>query len=688
MTEISQDRVEEPDFIACSEGVRYFYETSVKAKQESKSYAFSNLSKSLEYERHLKTVTNYGLSHGLSPDLIHSIICIVSLNRWQTSVIGKLLRSCLPANYVQSSTIVHAIGTLTINTVPMIIKKKLVTWIVIVFNAVDDMSPVHRLYEVVFNSVGCDPLRAKLCQILYRLTRRKDVTYYRIQELLKIRKRAGNEPGLIGLLSIYKLYKPSMITISLKTGRKAFFNLTNKRWRNDFLSIQHKNENLRSDKNTPLNAVDNILSPIKKKAKIMTLPSLQMPQKQSRYVEERVSKNEVRSVIDIKNLDDLLNTRHFLDIELPCQMASLLQQEHFYYVLSVHPDPSIPSRISFWLKEALLDVIVQSPDDEIREHGILLKHVTEFTSYLLELFPVCVEFLLEFLPNWNGSTYRTYILELLKFMRFVALADFQSCILQPLKTLFLKGDGNFKIQLINCLTGMFSHLATIEYNRIDNEDIESYGLFEDCEISKKEAVAVLYSLMNFIYDIIRYNSNDTLMSYLALNFYYNVESVRNYQSLPLILPIDGSFTVKNISSYSIFRLITLCCLLKSSGEGLRGITLNADIPEAIINARRIESAIKCAQSMLHQNEPFSTFMREQTPKSLLKLGMSEKEINQVWSIYRHPALLFCIVKYLDSLNLNHPDEIEKQSLTDDFLDMLEKMRDDFSNITAILSLRP
>ena len=153
----------------------------------------------------------------------------------------------------------------------------------------------------------------------------------------------------------------------------------------------------------------------------MTLPSLQMPQKQSRYVEERVSKNEVRSVIDIKNLDDLLNTRHFLDIEvgfyeiyesdcnknnytytqLPCQMASLLQQEHFYYVLSVHPDPSIPSRISFWLKEALLDgekkiwhhfyhfltsfisVIVQSPDDEIREHGILLKHVTEFTSYLL-----------------------------------------------------------------------------------------------------------------------------------------------------------------------------------------------------------------------------------------------------------------------------------------------------------------
>lgn len=36
-------------------------------------------------------------------------------------------------------------------------------------------------------------------------------------------------------------------------------------------------------------------------------------------------------------------------------MASLLQQEHFYYVLSVHPDPSIPYRISFWLKEALLD---------------------------------------------------------------------------------------------------------------------------------------------------------------------------------------------------------------------------------------------------------------------------------------------------------------------------------------------
>lgn len=41
-----------------------------------------------------------------------------------------------------------------------------------------------------------------------------------------------------------------------------------------------------------------------------------MPPKQSRYIEDRVSKNEVKSVIDIRSLDDLLNTKHFLDIEV------------------------------------------------------------------------------------------------------------------------------------------------------------------------------------------------------------------------------------------------------------------------------------------------------------------------------------------------------------------------------------
>lgn len=64
---------------------KHYILASIKAKQDSRTFAFSNLSKSLEYERHLKTVAAYGLLHGLSPDLIHTVITVVSLNKWRTS---------------------------------------------------------------------------------------------------------------------------------------------------------------------------------------------------------------------------------------------------------------------------------------------------------------------------------------------------------------------------------------------------------------------------------------------------------------------------------------------------------------------------------------------------------------------------------------------------------------------------
>lgn len=55
-----------------------------------------------------------------------------------------------------------------------------------------------------------------MCHLLYYMTRREDVQGFRVQQLLNLQQRVGTlEPPLVGLISIFRLYRPSLVPFLL-----------------------------------------------------------------------------------------------------------------------------------------------------------------------------------------------------------------------------------------------------------------------------------------------------------------------------------------------------------------------------------------------------------------------------------------------------------------------------------------
>lgn len=81
-------------------------------------------------------------------------------------------------------------------------------WICLVFDRIDDLEQVHKLYHVFFQFTEYETLRAPVFQLLYKLTRRNDVLSYRVRHLLQLQGRFPLDPHVYSLLHLYHRYDP------------------------------------------------------------------------------------------------------------------------------------------------------------------------------------------------------------------------------------------------------------------------------------------------------------------------------------------------------------------------------------------------------------------------------------------------------------------------------------------------
>ncbi len=62
-----------------------------------------------------------------------------------------------------------------------------------------------------------------MCQLLHLMTKKEDVQLCRVKLLLGMANAVGVAPHVLSLLSIYKIYRPDLVAISLPSRRRVHF---------------------------------------------------------------------------------------------------------------------------------------------------------------------------------------------------------------------------------------------------------------------------------------------------------------------------------------------------------------------------------------------------------------------------------------------------------------------------------
>lgn len=164
----------------------------------------------------------------------------------------------------------------------------------------------------------------------------------------------------------------------------------------------------------------------------------------------------------IRSLDDLVAN---LDrLELPNQVASILREPLLLHVLACAPRRAAPAiqRLADWLEQSLQDEVLRSDgsaDASARAGGLFdaLCRLCEFTQ---ETSPAVEDFLVRYLPRWNGTERQAQVLQLLTRLRPCSYESLYGGILRPLQPLFYTGSVDDKARYLQCFSRLLINFAS------------------------------------------------------------------------------------------------------------------------------------------------------------------------------------------------------------------------------------
>ncbi|CAL1530248.1 unnamed protein product [Lymnaea stagnalis] len=299
------------------------------------------------------------------------------------------------------------------------------------------------------------------CHLLYMLTRRQDVQLYKVQKLLDLINKVGPEPGLIGLLTLYKVYCPHLVPMRLDHKHKVFFKSHDALWRStieEIVKMHQSSEDTATQERTLATQCRRERAVVKRGAKRQKLFIPESHSAADEIAEEKDTETAVFSMFDggvpYPQIDSFAEFLDKLDrIEYPSQIAAAFKDKRLQLLLSCHPDPVVLARLGFWLQHFFtFDFKSADVDHERKEQ--LLQLLLEFSQHFQ--IPVVQEFLESYLPSWDGLNFVTAIFSLIPYVQPSSFQELRN-ILDPLQKLFFTSDVYFKAMFITSLTKLASN---------------------------------------------------------------------------------------------------------------------------------------------------------------------------------------------------------------------------------------
>ena len=124
-----------------------------------------------------------------------------------------LIKSLYPAGNIPIDAIYIVLGSLGHGALKASIptQQRLIRWLVMTYDFLEDSAVLSKSYNVLFNLLDSLSLRADLCCLLAKVTRKKNVKPWRLELLQDLVRKVGQEPALLKLMRIYDRFAPGLL---------------------------------------------------------------------------------------------------------------------------------------------------------------------------------------------------------------------------------------------------------------------------------------------------------------------------------------------------------------------------------------------------------------------------------------------------------------------------------------------
>ncbi|XP_061643984.1 centromere protein I [Phyllopteryx taeniolatus] len=501
------------------------------------------------FEGNLVAVEQVAYAKGLPPDAISVMLEFAMSLRMGTSMCPRVLKCLIPATVVPQDAVVRAIAWLGVSKIPINTQVLFIKWVLTIFDMIDAKDQLRAVYGFIFSFVTEENLCPFICHLLYLLTTKQNVRVFRVRKLLDLQTKLGRQPFLLHILSLYKVFCPELVTLSIPSRMRSGFRNHNSPWKSALAFVQKKNAALVSpNADVTLTIKDHSNPRKKRKHRHLELPVLSCALNKESQTESFFSRKFV-PLAQLRSFAELLENMH--RIELPAQMGSLLSTSVALHYLDCVQEESALLRLNYWLGYALREEFLfcrdggpsQSSDEALQ----FLDRLLSAHHFLQEGFSSSEGFLYKFLTVWDGCLMRPQILGLLSNIPVVPSYQMDQLLLKPLKQLYFMSSPFFKCGLLECLNGMLRNWLTWHsvYALEDNLDvsINSHASISMTLSGFKDSVLKLVQFVGHLASVgLQVESCHSLLLNFILEFYETVCDMFLKYGLPLIvLPPPGVF---------------------------------------------------------------------------------------------------------------------------------------------------
>ncbi|NXK84323.1 CENPI protein, partial [Amazona guildingii] len=507
-----------------------------------------SLKRSSALQRHLATVESIALQRGLPPEAFNVLLSTALSGKLADTVNTRLLKSLIPNSVVPETSVVSAVSWLCVSKCSSNIQVLFLRWLITVFDLIDHKEDLRALYGFFFFFLQEEKMCPYVCHVLYLLTRKENVKPFRVRRLLDLQAKMGMRPHLQALLSLYKLLRPELVSITLPAKTKIYFKNAEGPWKAAIRTIrQRKLEN----SPVPQPLFLGTARPRSRKRKWNAQLMIPASSTNRSHLEGVTGKNtdlystdEYFPVELLQTFPQLLQNIHHL--EFPSRMGSVLTNPLLLHYMNCTKDESVYLRLYYWLGQTLQEectwCVVENGQNE-EEFRDFLEILCRAQCFLHEGLLPCEEFLYRSLPLWDGLCCRSQILRLVSWIPLNSSFEMKSYLYDPLAQLFFTSSLYFKCSVLESLKRLLQNWLNWQMVHLDSATDSQTHSLNTTFSGLVNTVAELIHFVGMISTVaLRLESNHTFLLYFILEFYETVCDIYLKYNMPLlIMPPAGVF---------------------------------------------------------------------------------------------------------------------------------------------------
>ncbi|XP_006869176.1 PREDICTED: centromere protein I [Chrysochloris asiatica] len=543
--------------------------------------------KNKSMEKHLKIMEKVAWIDGLAPEEIDVLLNVALSGKFGNAVNTRIFKCLIPATVISGDSVVKAVSWLCVGKCSGTIKVLFLRWLVAMFDFINEKDQVNLLYGFFFALLQDDALCPYACHLLYLLTKKENVKPFRVRKLLDLQTKMGTQCHLQALLSLYKFFVPTLISVSLPIRRKIYFKNSGNLWQAALIAVRQRNtEPSPLSLKLPLGSAK--VRSLKRKwnsDSIIPMPNSSSYDKECGKKEislsDLLSNSGSFPVEQLHNLPQLLENIHCL--ELPSQMGSILNNSLLLHYINCIRDESVLLRFYHWLSQLLQEECLWYKVNNYewkKQFTSLLDSVIKAQCFLQEGFYSCETFLYKSLPLWDGLCCRSQFLQLVSWIPFSNFSELKPLVFDHLASLFFTSTIYFKCSLLQCLRELLQNWLLQLSMDIHMKPMLSSPLKTTLGESMKSVSKLIHYVSWLSTNGLRLENNSIFLLHFILDFYEKVCDICINYNLPLVVLVSPGVFYPALFSLDSSILNQLCYIMHRYRKNLTAAKKNELVKKA------------------------------------------------------------------------------------------------------------